>query len=122
MKITRETYYDKNGRRIAKDRLDSDLSNVCSMGRDYKMSLDEAGEFFKVFDKEPQPKPRKKRIGVNMKALADHISESFRPLTIEDISTYMQCGPKYALDTAERLCELGLAKHYGSNKFIKAES
>lgn len=58
-----------------------------------------------------------KKMGKNMEMLADRLSD--RPMTIQEISAYMKVGTQYALDTIERLCERGIARRYGSNKFIK---
>lgn len=58
-----------------------------------------------------------KKIGSNMQMLADHLSD--KPLDVSSIAKFMQCGQQYALDTVERLCERGIARRFGSNKFVK---
>lgn len=61
-----------------------------------------------------------RKIGINMQSLADHLERGI-PISVDDAANYMRSGPQYALDTLERLCDRGIARHFGSGKFIKNE-
>lgn len=59
-----------------------------------------------------------KQMGSNMQSLADHLSD--RPLSIAHAARYMKSGPQYARDTLERLCERGIARRSGSERYVRA--